>query len=232
MTFGDTPMEHLYTNATHPYFRAPQIQIAMPFRFWPKRQAYPVEQQLAWGVDPTQANGVADAVLMTTRGGNVYDRTFMDSFLRPGLDAKAWHARDNSPARGVVPTGEGEMSFYAVTHYTMPDCFLLRYTLRTDGFASVHADYQEGTLTTREFIYPGLPLSVNFSTSAAGGFKVEVLGQKGAVLASSADTIGDAIDRPIVWTSGDLARWKGRPVRLRFTLKDADLYSFRFGEPQ
>ena len=59
-----------------------------------------------------------------------------------------------------------------------------------------------------------------------------MLGQKGAVLASSADTIGDAIDRPIVWTSGDLARWKGRPVRLRFTLKDADLYSFRFGEPQ
>ena len=33
MDFGKTPAEHLYTNQTHPYFRAPHIYIAIPMRF-------------------------------------------------------------------------------------------------------------------------------------------------------------------------------------------------------
>ena len=31
--FGDAPPEHLYTNATWPYFRAPHIYLAFPRRF-------------------------------------------------------------------------------------------------------------------------------------------------------------------------------------------------------
>ena len=37
ITFGDTPMEELYTQQTHPYFRAPHIYIAIGGRFWPGR---------------------------------------------------------------------------------------------------------------------------------------------------------------------------------------------------
>lgn len=229
MTFGDAPMEHLYTNGTHPYFRAPHLLIALPFRFWPDRQAYPAEQQIAWGVHPTQAHGVADAVFMTSRGGTRYDRTFMESFIRPGRDPLAWHARDNSPARGVVPTGDGEMSFYAVTHYTLPDCYLRRYTLRTDGFASAHAGYAPGTLLTKVFTYGGNALALNFSTSAAGEMSVELLDDRGNVLATVEPMIGDDIERRVAWRGrADVREFAGRPVRLRFTLKDADLYSLRF----
>lgn len=229
MSFGDAPLEHLYTNGTHPYFRAPQLLVALPFRFWPDRQAFSPEQQIAWGVDPSQAHGVADAVFMTSRGGTTYDRTFLQSFIRPGLDALAWHARDNSPALGVVPTGPAEMSFYAVTHYTLPDCFLQRYTLRVDGFASVHADYSEGEMVTKPLRFTGRELVLNFSTSAAGSLHVDVLDAAGQVLAHGALMVGDAIGRPVTWNEpAGLSELAGRVVRLRFRLKDADLYSLQF----
>lgn len=229
MTFGDAPMEHLYTNGTHPYFRAPHLLIALPFRFWPDHHAYPETQQRAWGVDPSQARGVADAVLMTSRGGTRYDRVFMESFVRPGLDPLAWHARDNSPALGVVPTSDAEVSFYAVTHYALPDCFLRRYVLRTDGFASAHAGYAAGTLLTKPLTFSGTTLVLNFATSAAGGLRVEILAEDGAVLAASEEMIGDDIEHAVIWRpSVDLGALAGRPVRLRFTLKDADLFALRF----
>ena len=41
MNFGGTPLEHLYTNATQPYFRASHLLIAMPHRIMPKRRALP-----------------------------------------------------------------------------------------------------------------------------------------------------------------------------------------------
>jgi hypothetical protein len=39
MSFGDAPPEHLYTNQTSPYFRAPHIYVGLAARFWPGRQA-------------------------------------------------------------------------------------------------------------------------------------------------------------------------------------------------
>lgn len=41
--------------------------------------------------------------------------------------------------------------------------------------------------------------------------------------------IGDEIEREVTWTRGrDVGELAGRDVRLRFELKDADLYSFKF----
>ena len=40
---------------------------------------------------------------------------------------------------------------------------------------------------------------------------------------------GDGLEVPVHWMgSGELERLQGQPVRLRFELKDADLYAFRF----
>jgi hypothetical protein len=38
MTYGDTPREHLYTQQTSPYFRAPHIYVAIGARFVPQGQ--------------------------------------------------------------------------------------------------------------------------------------------------------------------------------------------------
>ncbi|MCB1125569.1 MAG: hypothetical protein KDM81_03665, partial [Verrucomicrobiae bacterium] len=50
MRFGDTPPEHLYTNQTHPYFRAPHVYIALPMRFMPGRQVLTGAQARELGV--------------------------------------------------------------------------------------------------------------------------------------------------------------------------------------
>lgn len=41
MEYGDRPVEHLYTNQTHPYFRAPHIYLAVAARFFPGRKFKP-----------------------------------------------------------------------------------------------------------------------------------------------------------------------------------------------
>ncbi|WP_221030411.1 hypothetical protein [Actomonas aquatica] len=229
MRFGDAPLEHLYTNGTQPYFRAPHLLVALPFRYWPDRQAYPAEEHVARGVPESQSHGVADAVLMTSRGGTTYDRTFLQSLVRPGRDPLAWYARNNAPSTGIVPTGEQEMSFYTVTHYNHPTAQLRRQVLRRDGLAAVHADYEPGTLVTHPVVFAGSELALNLSTSAAGGVKVELLDLAGAVLATSETLLGDDLDYRVRWVDrGDVGDLAGRPVRLRFTLQDADLYAFRF----
>lgn len=40
--------------------------------------------------------------------------------------------------------------------------------------------------------------------------------------------IGDDVDGVVSWEQGDVASLASKPVRLRFVMKDADLYSFRF----
>lgn len=43
------------------------------------------------------------------------------------------------------------------------------------------------------------------------------------------DVIGDAIERRVRWKNNpDLAAIAGKPVRLRFAMRECDLYSFRF----
>ena len=40
---------------------------------------------------------------------------------------------------------------------------------------------------------------------------------------------GDALDRVVTWKGGnDVSRLAGQPVRLRFVLRDADLYALQF----
>ncbi len=96
------PAEHIYTNQTSPYFRAPQISIAIAARFFEGRRVLTDEQAQAINVNPQYFQDTSDAVLMTTRGGHVYDRTFLEGFLKPGIGPRNWVSRTNYPALNVV----------------------------------------------------------------------------------------------------------------------------------
>ncbi len=98
MTFGDTPYEHLYTNQTHPYFNAPQLYVGVAARFMPGRQVITDQEAKDVQVNPKYFGDVSDAVLLTSRGGTAYQRTFMESFLRPD---RAW--RIGSHVRTIPP---------------------------------------------------------------------------------------------------------------------------------
>lgn len=235
MDKGGAPWEHIYTNQTQPYYRAPHLYIAVAARFMPGRQVVSAEEAAALGIQGGYGRDCSDNVLMTSRGGSHYDRTFMEGFIRPGIGAENWTSRTNYPACGIVPTGEKEMSLYVQHNYGQPTAYLARYAIRPDGFASVRASYAGGGMTTKPLRFAGDTLSVNFATSAAGGVRVGMLDENGAPLPGLApedcvELVGNFIDRPVRWNSGKtLAGLAGATVRLRFVMKDADLYALRFG---
>jgi hypothetical protein len=234
MTFGDTALEHLYTNQTHPYFRAPHIYVAVAARFLPGRQVINEEHARQLKVNPNYFKDCSDAVLMTSRGGNVYDRTFMEAFIRPGIGLQNWGSRSNYPALNVVQTGASEMSVYVQHNYAQPTAHLRRYSLRLDGFTSIYAPYKGGSMTTKPFIFEGGKLLLNFATSAPGYIKVEIQNIEGKPvsgysLGDAEELIGNYIEHPASWRSGtDVSCLSNQIIRLHFVMKDANLYSLQF----
>ena len=128
------------------------------------------------------------------------------------------------------------MLFRSVTERTLQETGgrLRRYSLRLDGFVSLHAPLAGGELLTPPVTFTGTELRLNASTSAAGSVKVELQdagGQPlpGFTLADCDDLYGDDVDLRVTWRDqADLSRLRGQPVRLRFALSDADVYSYRF----
>ena len=160
--------------------------------------------------------------------------TVSKTFITGGIGAQNWVSRTNYPALNVVQTGPAEMSVYVNQDYAQPTAHLRRYSLRLDGFASVRADYAGGELVTKPLTFDGSELSINFSTSAAGGIKVEIQDENGKpipgfTLADAREQIGNEINRIVTWKGGsDVSALSGKPVRLKFVMKDADLYSLQF----
>ncbi len=234
MTFGATPLEHLYTQQTSPYFRAPHIYVAIGGRLMPGRQVLTDEQAKKLNVDPGYFKDCSDAYFMTTRGGNVYERTFMEAFIRPGIGLDNWVSRSNYPALNVVQTGPDEMSVYVNQDYAQPTAHLHRYSLRLDGFTSISAPYSGGEVLTKPFTFSGQELEINYSTSAAGEIRFEIQDQNGKpitgyTLDDSQRIIGNEISRIVLWKgNSDLQNLAGKIVRLRIAMKDADLYAIRF----
>ena len=92
-------------------------------------------------------------------------------------------------------------------------------------------------MTTKPFLFSGKDIEINFSTSAAGGITVGILDNEGQAVDGFSNNdmeelYGDELGR--------IAKWKGgrglaeavngnskQPIRLRFELRDADVYSIR-----
>lgn len=219
----DIPLEHFYTNATRLCPDAPHLYLSFPKRFVPERT----------NREGYKEPGVSDAVFMTSRDGTYWDRTFRDAWVRPDRDPRNWTQRSNMPAAGIVLTAPDEYSLYITEHYEWPDHRLRRLTVRRNGFASVYADATGGEFTTRPLTFSGKNLRLNAATSAAGSLSVEVQDAQcrplpGYTLAEAVPFFGDEMDGLARWKQGsDLSPLLGKPVRLRFTLKEADLYALQ-----
>ncbi|MCA9068236.1 MAG: hypothetical protein KDA84_04900, partial [Planctomycetaceae bacterium] len=216
LTFPDTPHQHLYTNAVRPYPRAPHIRVGFPTRYLPKGSQ----------VEP---------VFMASRDGVTFTR-----YPKPIIPRTAPEDRDgnrsNYMANGLVqlPGKPNEYSVYGTeAYYTGPDSRLRRFTYRVDGFVSLRAKPKGGELVTKPITFTGDQLSLNFQTGEQGGLQVEIQdddGQpiKGFKLSDCQPIKGDEIDQKVSWKNTDLAQLVGQPVRLRFVLKDGDLFSYQF----
>lgn len=230
------PVEDLYTSQTHPYFRAPHIYVALAARFMLGRQVLTAEEAEAIGVHPKYFKDISDAIFMTSRGSNIYDRTFMSAFIKPGIGAENWVSRTTYPALNIVQTGTTEMSIYVNQNYAQPTAHLRRYSMRLDGFSSLRAAYEGGEVMTKPFKFSGDRLLLNFSTSAAGGIKIAILDGggnpiPGYTFEDSVESIGNEIERPARWKNGqDVGKLAGKPVQLHLKMKDADLFAIQFAE--
>ncbi len=224
---GDTPFEDLYSNECWPYERAPGTYLMFPSRFIPQRVPDP---------DWFDGSGLSDIVFLSSRDGFHFDRSFMEGFIRPGLDRNNWHERAIYAQYGVYQTSPDELSMYVCEFSKSPACEIRRYTLRPDGFVSVNGGYDGGEFTTKPMTFDGSLLELNYSTSAVGTVKIEIQDDKGNALPGYGlddcpEMFGDEIDGVVRWEGGsDVSSLAGKPVRLRLQLSDADVYAFKFNK--
>ncbi len=248
LSYGDSPGEALYTNQIKPYHRAPHLLLGFPTRYvergWSESmRALPERQHREWRSKAQDRYGMAltEGLLMSSRDGVNFHR-WGEAFLPPGIERPgtwnyghqyiAWHLVET---KSPLPGAPNELSLYATESYwTGNSSQLRRYTLRLDGFVSIHAPMSGGGLVTKPLTFAGNNLTMNFATSAAGGIRVELQDPDGKplpgfTLEDCEEHYGDSTDRVISWKQGsDLGALAGRPLRLRFLLKDAHLYAIQF----
>ena len=111
-------------------------------------------------------------------------------------------------------------------------------TWRLDGFMSINANSVTGTLTTRPLTFSGERLVIN-ADAEEGEIVVEVLDASGGPIPgfeaqNGAPLRNDRIRHEVAWKQdAEFADLAGQPVKLRFHMRCARLYSFTFenGEP-
>ena len=105
---------------------------------------------------------------------------------------------------------------------------------RSDGFIFAEAAYTGGELTTKPLVFEGNELLLNADTGAGGIVRVEIQDESGRPLesftADDADEINGNYPRVAASWNGrsEVSGLAGQPVRLRFVMRDARLYSFQF----
>jgi hypothetical protein len=244
----------LYTSQITPYHRAPHFFLGFPTRYEDRGLTPSTKHLPQWKVrkfrstaDPREGNAVTEGLFMASRDGRNF-RVFQEAFIRPGLRTKdSWFYGDMYQNNGLVETkssiaedAPNELSMY-LTEGTLQNGKpgkLRRYTLRLDGFVSIHATMEGGQVVTKPIRFSGKKLTLNYSSSARGGVCVGLADAVGkAISGYSLDdcpsVYGDHLDRPVEWYRGDkvtndVSTLAGKPVKIVFELKDAVLYSYQF----
>jgi hypothetical protein len=213
---GATP-EHLYTNAVQPYPSAPHILIGFPTRFLPATQQ----------TEPT---------FMVSRDGATF-RRFEEAIIPPTAPANRDGNRSNYMAWGLVqlPGEKTQWSVYAKeAYYTGKGSRLRRFTYPFNRLAALSADATGGQAITRPVQFTGSKLLVNYKSADKGALRIELQDAAGQPLpgytaADCKPLTGDSVLTTAYWTNGpDLSSLADQPLRLRFILSDAELFSFRF----
>ena len=254
LTFADSPPEQLYTNQIQPYYRAPHIFIGFPTRYVERGWSDLIEtfteaerrRKRSFGEGGHERYGasITDCLFMTSRDGSHFNR-WGEAYIRPGIQATGrWMYGDNYKCWGMIetasalPSAPAELSFFATESIDRGETpwIYRRYTTRIDGFVSLNATHRGGEVLTRGIRFNGNTLVINFATSAAGWIKTEVQELDGTPvrdfqLEDCLESVGDELERVVRWKGGSsVGLLRNRPVRLRFVMKDADLYSLRFVE--
>jgi hypothetical protein len=241
LDFGGAPDYPLYSNVVQPYYRGDHMLVGFPSRYVERKTWTPNYDRLPGAdlrrklvkINPRYGLTVTDCVFMSSRDGQVWNRTD-EAFMTPGPERQRnWVYGDCFPAVGLIETpghpdgAPAELSLYVYeNHWARHPAELRRYTLRVDGFVSRNATYEPQRVVTRPFVYSGRALTVNFATSAAGYLRIRLC-SNGKTLTSH-DLFGDSLDARVAFKDGEVASLAGTPVTMDIEMSDADIYSFAF----
>lgn len=139
-----------------------------------------------------------------------------------------------------VPLIVGDSLYFYSSGRRLNDIMWDSYTstglakLRRDGFVSMNAGKEEGSLKTEPIVFDGKYLFVNADVKGKKSqLLVELLDVDGNPIEgfTKSDCLGlkktDSTKSKIEWKNNkDLATLANKPVRMKFYLRDGDLYSF------
>jgi hypothetical protein len=182
-----------------------------------------------------------DVQLMTSRDGRTWSRACDRATFLPLGPEGSWEP-DYSEINHAGPllVGDELWFFYRGSileshRGTGPDIAkgIGLATLRRDGFASLTPDGtlgQQGHATTRPLTFSGRRLYVNAAVQPGGSVRVAALDRDGRPLAPFAadrcrPVTTDSTASPVLWDGGEVGDAPARPLRLRFDLRAAHLYS-------
>ena len=229
----------LYTNAVTKLPDADDVYLMFPSAYY--HYTYEAAKRLGRPYVRYKNDGPLDIQFAFSRDGIHWVRPDRRPFIYLG-EAGNWDKGCAYMVTGVALRGRETWLYYGVVGYTHGDYdasqdhytgTITRAVLRRDGFVSVQAGIEPGEFITPPLEFEGKHLFVNVRTSAGGHLRVAVLDTSGAPYKNlgAGECVpinGNYISKEVVWPDGDLSLYAGKPVRLRFVLRDADLFSFQF----
>lgn len=184
-------------------------------------------------------DGKIDTQLATSRDGihwtRVGDRA---TWLKLGPDT-SWEGGMARSVERIIRRGNELYIYYCGVHgaHTGPNrktvvrrhptCIGLLIQ-RRDGFLSLQAGKEPGHVLTEPFVLPDGTLHIN-ARAPAGQISVALCEPGGKPipgLEQSQSVTGDALDGTVNWTKPIPQVLRGKPVRLRFTLRNSDLFAY------
>ncbi len=229
----------LYTNQIIKYPRA-DIYFGMPTRYIDRREDEASFKYLSdhggWRSELLAkgsriGSAMTDCVIMYSKDGLRFKRDG-NAFAAPEYEeGRNWYYGDCYFAHGLIETVSDEnpnvteLSMFTGQGYRQRAIEFVRFSIRLDGFYSYKADYCGGEFTTKPMLL-GKKMSINFKTSALGGVRIIICDLDGNPIEGydSGVLFGNSVDRNVDFEKplSDLAK---KEVKLRFIMKDADIYS-------
>jgi len=101
-------------------------------------------------------------------------------------------------------------------------------TIKRSRFISLEASFDGGTVTSKPLVFSGSKLFLN-ANCRFGTIKVSLLDDKGNEISDWSGNVKgkDDIDIYVPFNQGDIGKFAGQKISLRFTLSNAQLFGFR-----
>jgi len=187
-------------------------------------------------------DGLLDIQIATSRDGIHWNRLTRETYIRLGEEGDLDSDQMYMLVGMIRHQNKIWMYYfgYDITHgMYCPETMryngaVIRCVQRLDGFTSIDAGYKEGELITKPIVFTGSKLLLNVDASATGEVRVEIQDEDGRPFnkfdLNNCDAIhANSCSKVVSWNAlCDLKDLSGKPIKLRFLIRNAKLYAFQF----